>query len=105
MHSAWPGDYHSLGLTRIQFHSPNVTPFTNLATFVDQRLLYCNSNAWGWHNSYQSIVISITDQPIFQNVKKLQSVQEEQMVITDDDNQMVIPIKGGTEINLQPLID
>ena len=26
MHCALPGDYHSLGLTRIQFHPPKVTP-------------------------------------------------------------------------------
>ena len=38
---------------------------------------YCNSDAWGWHNSQQSGVISITDQLIFQNRKKLQSVQQE----------------------------
>ena len=30
MHCAWPGDYHSLSLTRIQFHPPKVTPLTNL---------------------------------------------------------------------------
>ena len=32
---------------------------------TDQGLCYCNSDAWGWHNSYQSGVISITDQLIF----------------------------------------
>ena len=32
----------------------------------------------GWHNSHQSGVISITDQLIFQNGKKLRSVLEEQ---------------------------
>ena len=25
------------------------------------RICYCNSNAWGWHNSHQSGVITITD--------------------------------------------
>ena len=39
MHFAWLGDYHSLGLTRIQFHSPKVTPFTNPAKVTDQGLL------------------------------------------------------------------
>ena len=28
MHCARPRDYHSLGLTRIQFHPPQVTPLT-----------------------------------------------------------------------------
>ena len=32
-------------------------------------LCYCNSNAWGWNNSHQSGVISITNQLIFQNRK------------------------------------
>ena len=31
--------------------------------------------AWGWHNRHQSGVFSITDQLIFQNGKKLRSVQ------------------------------
>ena len=62
MHCAWPGDYHSLGLTRIQFHSPKVTPLTNPANVMDQGLCYCNSNALEWHNSHQSRVICITDQ-------------------------------------------
>ena len=39
---------------------------------------YSNSDAWGWHNSHQSEIISIIDQLIFKNGKKLQSVQEEQ---------------------------
>ena len=77
IHCAWPGDYHSLGLTRIQLHSPKVTPLTNPAKVTDQVLCCCNSNAWGWHNSHQSKVISITDQLIFQYIKKLRSVQKE----------------------------
>ena len=67
---AWPGYYHSLGCTRIQLHSPNVTPVTNLAKVTDQELCYCNSNAWGWHNSHQSRVISITNQLYFPEWKK-----------------------------------
>ena len=43
-----------------------------------KKLCNCNSDTWGWHNSHQSGVISITDQFIFQNGKKLRSVQEEQ---------------------------
>ena len=78
MHCAWPGNYHSLGLTCIQLYSPKVTPLTNPAMVTDQGLCYCNSIAWGWHNSHQSRVISITDQLLFQNGKKLRSVQEEQ---------------------------
>ena len=54
MRCAWPGYYRSRGLTRIQFNSPKVTPLTNPAKVSDQRLCYCNSNAWGWHNSHQS---------------------------------------------------
>ena len=40
-----PWDYHSLSLTRIQFHPPKVTILTNLAMVAVQRLCYCNSNA------------------------------------------------------------
>ena len=47
MHCAWSLEYHSLGLTRIQFRSPKVTPLTNTAKVTDQGLCYCNSNAWG----------------------------------------------------------
>ena len=78
MHCARPRDYHSLGLTSIQFHPSKVTPLTNPAKVTDQGLSYCNSDAWGRHNSHQSGVISITDQLIFQNGKKLRRVQEEQ---------------------------
>ena len=34
--------------------------------------------SWGWHNSHQSGVTSITDQLILQNGKKLRSVPKEQ---------------------------
>ena len=78
MHCARPRDYHSLGITRIQFHPLKVTPLTNHAKVTDQGLCYCNSDARGWLNSHQSEVISITDQLIFLNGKKLRSVQEEQ---------------------------
>ena len=78
MHCARPRDYHSFGHTCIQFHPPKVTPLTNPAKVTDQGLCYCNSDAWEWHNSHQSGVISITDQLIFQNGKKLRHEQEEQ---------------------------
>ena len=42
---AWSGEYHSLGLTRFQFHSPKVTPLTNSAEVTDQGLCYGNSNS------------------------------------------------------------
>ena len=57
MHCAWHGDYHSLGLTRIQFYSQNVTPLTKTAKVMDQGSCYCNSNAWKWNNRNQSRVI------------------------------------------------
>ena len=41
-------------VSRIQFHSPKVTPLTNPAKVTDQGLCDCNSNAWGCHNSHQS---------------------------------------------------
>ena len=59
MHWAWPGDYYSLGVTRIQFHSSKVTSLSGPSKVTDQGLCYCNSNAWGWHNSHQSEVIGI----------------------------------------------
>ena len=69
------GDYHSLSLARIQFHPPKVTPLNNLHEVTSQGLCYCNSKAWGWHNSYQSGVIGIADQLIIlQNEKKLRGV-------------------------------
>ena len=49
--------------------SSKVTPLTNLTEVTVQRLCYCNSNAWGSHNSYQSGVIGIIDQLILQNRK------------------------------------
>ena len=76
-HCARPRDYHSLGLIHIQFHPSKVTQLTNPAR-SRIRDCYCNPDAWGWHNSHQSGVISMTDQLIFQNGKKLQSVHEEQ---------------------------
>ena len=62
MHCARHRDYHSLGLTSNQYHPPKVTPLTNPTKITDQGLCYCNPDAWGWHNSHQSGVISITDQ-------------------------------------------
>ena len=40
MHCARPRDYHSLGLCRMQFHPPKVTPLTNPAKVTDQGLCY-----------------------------------------------------------------
>ena len=76
IYCAWPGDYHSPGLTSIKFHSPKVTPLTNPAKITDQGLGYYISYAWLRHNSHQSGDISITDQLIFQNGKKLFSRME-----------------------------
>ena len=45
--------YHSLGLTRIQFHSPKVTPLARTAKVMDLGFCYCNSNTRRWHNSHQ----------------------------------------------------
>ena len=55
-----------------------VAPLTNLAKVTEQGLCYCNSNAWGWHNSHQSGVICITYQLILKNRKKLRSLEEKQ---------------------------
>ena len=76
MHCGRPGDYYCLSLNRILFHPWKVTPLANPAEVTDQRLCYCNSNAWGWHNSHQSGIIGITDQPTFQKGKKLWGVQK-----------------------------
>ena len=53
MHCGWPGDYHSLGLTCIQFRSPKVTPLTDPAKVTGQGFCYCYSNACWWYNSHQ----------------------------------------------------
>ena len=76
MYCARPRDYHILGFTHIPIHPPNVTPLTNPEKVTDQGLCYCNSDAWGWLNSHQIGVTSITDRFIFKNVKKLRRVQE-----------------------------
>ena len=69
MHYGSPGDYQSLRLALIQFHTPEATSLTNVHEVTAQGLCYCNSNAWGFCNSYHSGVIGITDQLILQNVK------------------------------------
>ena len=69
MYCAWPGDYHSLGLTRIQFHPPKVTPRIHSDEVTVKGVSYRNSSAWGWHNSHQSGVVSITNKLILQNEK------------------------------------
>ena len=74
MHCARPRDYHGLGLTLIQFHPQKVTPLTNPAKVTDQELCYCNCDGWGWHNSHQSGVISITDQLILKKMEKSSEV-------------------------------
>ena len=48
MHCALPGDHHSLGLTRIQFHSLKVTPLTNPTKITAQGLCYCNAYVLSW---------------------------------------------------------
>ena len=55
----------------MQLYSSKVTPLTNPTEVTDQGFCYCNSNAWGWHNSHQSRAICITDQIIFQNGKQV----------------------------------
>ena len=35
---ALPGEYHSLSLTRVKFHPPEVTPFINLDEITAQGL-------------------------------------------------------------------
>ena len=67
LHCAWPVNNHGLSLTRIQFHPQTVIPLANLYEVTIQRFFYSNSDAWGWHNSYQSGVVGITDQQILQN--------------------------------------
>ena len=74
----WPGDYHSLGLTRNSISFPKghtVIPLTNPTKVSDQGLCYCNTNAWGWHNSHQSRVISITNQLFLQIGKALECTE------------------------------
>ena len=68
-----------LVLLAINFIPIMVTPLTNLDEVTAQGPGCSNSNAWGWHNSYQSGVIGITDHLILQNGKRLQGVQEEQV--------------------------
>ena len=66
---AWPGNNHGLSLTHIQFHPQKLTPLANLAEVMIHRFCYCNSNACGWHNSYQNGVVGITNQQIFKNIE------------------------------------
>ena len=78
MHTQNAGNSLSVVVTRIQFHPPKVPPLTSLDDVSAQGHCYCNSNAWGSHNCYQSGVIAITDQLILQNRKNLRGVQAEQ---------------------------
>ena len=73
-------DYHTLGLTPIQFHSLQVTSRTNPTEVRNQGLCATVTRTPGYGTKAIKLsgVISITDQLIFQNVKKLRSVQEEQ---------------------------
>ena len=48
---------------------PKVTLLTNHAEVIVQGLCYCNSKAWGWHNSHQGCVIGITDYIVIVNDK------------------------------------
>ena len=43
MHCAWPGDYQSLSLTRIEFNSPKVTPWHAL-TLPMSRFRECSAS-------------------------------------------------------------
>ena len=53
-------------------HYPRyVYPLTDLADVTVKALCYCNSNAWGWDNSFESGVISIIDMLILEYGKKL----------------------------------
>ena len=69
-----PGDNYSICLTSVQFHPQKVTPVTNPAKVMVQRLSLCSYDAWGWYNSHQIRVIRIADQFILQNGKKLRGV-------------------------------
>ena len=48
-------------------------PLTNPAKVTDQGLCYRNSDAWGWQNSHQSGVISITIS-LFSKIEKSSEV-------------------------------
>ena len=95
MNCAWPGDYYSLSLTRIQFNSQKVKPLTTLprsriidsATVIlkhgdgttainadicrqPSMLIYADSHQCWWCTDRR------TYQLIFQNGKKLRSVKD-----------------------------
>ena len=71
MYCARPRDYHSLGLTRIQFHPPKVTPLTNPAKVTDRdsapatltpghgttaiKWHGTTATTGAWHNSHNSL--------------------------------------------------
>ena len=80
MKCAWPGVYHSLNLTRIQYHSPQVTPHTNPVLITSPKTLKQLPLAREWHNSRQSGVIIITVKLVVLYREKLCSVQEEQLL-------------------------
>ena len=51
---------------------------TNLPEVTIQRLCNSNSNAWGWHNTFESGFSGTTDMLSLQDGKMLRRVQEEQ---------------------------
>ena len=59
-----------LSLTYIQLHPTKVTPCTDLDGVMAHGLCYSNSDTFGWHNSYKSGVIDMTNQLILQSGKK-----------------------------------
>ena len=70
------GPYHSLSLTRIEFHHPKVTPLAKIQKVTAQELYYCNSNAWGWHNSsYCHVHLNISDGHVIIPYHDIQSIQ------------------------------
>ena len=75
MYSARPRDYRSLGLTRIQFHPPKVTPLTNPAKVKDQGLCCCNSE-----DGTTAIKVESSAQPIslFSKMEKSSEVYKEE---------------------------
>ena len=76
MKCTWPGDYHSLSLSRIQL-IPHRSHHT--LTLFRSRFIDCNSYSLSrrWHNSFQCGVV----EPLFHCREKLRGVQEEQLRI------------------------
>ena len=71
-------EYHSLRFTSIQFHPQNGHITTSFDEVTTQGLCYCNSDAWGWHNSYQSVSQLHMRSAYSSEWKKIAGVQKEQ---------------------------